>query len=68
MSNYSEADRQRVLALILYLENGGGQNYDNAPEHVFIEKECPPEYKNKDSKKLLKEYQELLEKIEKDLN
>jgi len=71
MNTYSEADRQRVLAIISHLENGGGANYDNAPEHVFINKDCPPEYQeyeNKDSQALLKEYRNLLKEIEKTLN
>jgi hypothetical protein len=67
MSNYTESDRQRVLALIAHLKNGGGVNYDNAPQHVFFEKNCPPEYQ-KSSLEILQEYEELLAEIENALN
>jgi tyrosine-protein phosphatase YwqE len=59
----SEANRQRVAAIISHLKHGGGENYDNAPEHVFLKKACPAEYQNyenKDSAEILQEYQKLL--------
>jgi hypothetical protein len=71
MSSYTESDRQRVLALIAHIKNGGGTVYDNAPEHVFLKKDCPPEYQayeSKNSSEILQEYEKLLEKIEKALN
>jgi hypothetical protein len=69
---YSEEDRQRVLAIIAHIKNGGGKIYDNAPGHVFTTKKtCPPEYQeyeNKNSQQLLNDYENLLRKIEEDLN
>jgi len=65
--NYTEDDKQRILAIISHLQNGGGTNYDNAPEHIFVEKDCPPECQ-KSSSEILLEYKELLKKIEDALN
>jgi hypothetical protein len=72
MCKYTEDDRQQILAIIAHIKNGGGKNYDNAPEHVFkIKKDCPPEYTeyaDKNSQQLLKSYENLLEKINTALN
>jgi hypothetical protein len=61
----SEADKQRVEAIISHLKHGGKENYDNAPEHIFVDKICPIEYQdyeNKNSLEILEEYQNLLGK------
>jgi hypothetical protein len=68
---YTEANRQRVLAIIAHIKNGGGAVYDNAPQYIFkTKKDCPPQYKdyeNKNSQQLLSEYENLLREIEANL-
>lgn len=56
-------EKCRLEAIISYIKNGGGPNYDLAPPHIFINKEIPDNLQGKTSSDFLHEYEDLLKRV-----
>lgn len=61
-----EAQKDQLEAVISHLKSGGGENYDSAPEHVFIDKPSPSDVKS--SSQVLSECEDSLREVENSLN